>query len=261
VSLGRKTSVAHAAIDKIDSRIVFLSFFTTFLLLALVVETSAQTRTVGVGVGNKFRYSVTISWTSDDPSATPPSALVDNNDTQWIEVNVTAISGTNITGQTTQQYKNGTEIIKDIWIDVNTGPSGNTMPYVISANLAPGDSAYTSYPFNTSWIINETVPRTYLGGVRDTNHLNVTISSGTESSPINMYWDKSTGVFEEFLQEVTNKTGEYTATALLDFRIISSNLWTLPEFPTWTPTLLVLIVLTLTIIVTTRQGKLRRPFR
>jgi hypothetical protein len=237
-----------------NSRIMLLNLISTFLLLALVVAASAQTRTVGVSVGNKFRYSVTVNWSSNDPSSKPSSYLVDANNTQWLEVTITAISGTNITGQTTKHYKNGTEITMGGWVDVNTGGGENITSVIISANLAAGDSVYPSSPYN----INETVPRTYLSGVRDTNHLNTTYSSGTQSYPSNLYWDKSTGVGVEQLQEATNKTGTYTTTASLDTQIISSDVWNVPEFPTWTPTLLILIALTSAIIVIARQ---RQPAR
>ncbi len=120
-----------------NSRIVLLNLISTFLLLALVVAASAQTRTVGVIVGNKFRYSFAASWSSDDPSATPPSYLVDFNDTQWLEITITAISGTNITGQTTAHYKNGTENTGGVWVDVNTGPGNNVVSLFISAHLVP----------------------------------------------------------------------------------------------------------------------------
>jgi hypothetical protein len=208
-------------------------------------------------VGNKFRYGVTVSWSSNDPSAAPPSYLVDVNDTQWLEVTITAISGTIIAGQTTKHYKNGTEITMGGWVDVNTGDGENITSLVISANLAAGDSAYTSSPYNT-WIINETVPRTYLSGVRETNHFNTTFSSGAQSYRYDSYWDKSTGVGVEQLQEATNKTGAYTTTWSLDTQIISSDVWNVPEFPTWTPALLILIALTSAIMVIARQ---RQPAR
>jgi hypothetical protein len=241
-------------------RILLLNLISTFLLLALVMAASAQTRTVGVSVGNKFRYSATVSWSSNDPNATPPSYLVDINDTQWLEVTITTISSTHTTGQITRHYKNATETTPGGWIDADTGNGENLTAFVISANLAAGDSVYTSSPYNT-WIINETVPRTYLSGVRDTNHLNITSSSGTESYRSNFYWDKSTGASVETLQETTNQTDAYTTTWSSDFQIISSDVWTIPEFPTWPLLPLILIALTSATMVIARQRQPKRPFR
>jgi len=240
-----------------NGRIVLLNLIATFLLLALVVGASAQTRTVGVSVGNKFRYSPTVSWSSNDTSATPSSDLVDANNTLWGEVTVTGISGTNITTQITNHYKNGTEATPmGGWKDVNTG-AGNMTIFVISANLTAGDSVYTS----SSWIINETVLRTYSSVERETNHLNMTLSDGTQITGYDFYWDKSTGVLVETLQETTNQTGTYTTRSSEDLQIISSNVWTVPEFPTWTPALLILIALTSVTIVIARQRQPKRPFR
>jgi hypothetical protein len=181
------------------------------------------------------------------------------NDTEWLEMTITAISGTNITGQMTRHFKNGTEITMGGWVDVNTGDGENITSSVISANLAAGDSMYTSSPYNT-WIINETVPRTYLGGVRNTNHLDMPTSPGTLSYHTSLYWDKLTGVEVEMLQETTNQTGAYTTTWSMHFQIISSNVWIVPEFPTVTPTLLILIALTSAIVVIARQRQPKRPF-
>jgi hypothetical protein len=241
-------------------RIVLLNLISTFLLLALVAAASAQPRTVGVSVGNKFRYSGTVSWSSNDPSAKPSSSLVDINDTQWLEVTITAISGTNVTGQTTRHYRNGAETTTGGRVDVDTGDGENITAFVISADLAAGDSVYTSSPYNT-WIINETVARTYLSGLRVTNHFNTPSSPGTQSYRSNFYWDESTGVAVEILQETTNQTGLYTTAWSLDFQIISSDVWTVPEFRTWTSALLILIALTSATMVIARHRQSKRPFR
>ncbi len=243
-----------------NSRIVLLNLISTFLLLALVVAASATTRTVGVSVGNKFRYDRTASWSSNDPNATPFSSLIEYNNTQWREITFTAISGTDVTGQWTEHYKNGTEITTGAWIDVSTGISENITFILISANLTAGDSLGTYGLYNTS-IINETVSRTYLSGLRDTNHINSTSSDGTQTYRTNMYWDKSTGVLVELLQETTNQTGTYITTWSSCTQIISSDVWTVPEFPTWTPALLILISVTSATIVIVRQRQPKRPLR
>lgn len=243
-----------------NRRIVSLNLMLTFLLFALVATASAQTRTVGVSVGNNFKHSVSVSWSSNDPTATPSQDLVNENDTQWMQLNVTAISGTNITGQLTTHYRNGTETINGGSVDVNTGASENlTTSFIISANLAAGDSLYNSSQFNTV-TINETVPRTYSGSVtRDTNHLNVTSSGEGLSEQVNLYWDKSTGILVEVLIETVNQTAAYTTTSSLDAQIISSDIWTVPEFPNWTLAMLTLIALTSAIIIIARQKRLKRP--
>jgi hypothetical protein len=206
-----------------------------------------------------FAYSLTATWSSNDPTATPPSVVVDANNTQSAELSITAISRTNITGQATSLYKNGTETTEDGWVDVNTGDGASLPTFIISANLAANDSLYTAAPYNT-WIINETVPRTYSGVERDTNHLNLVGSSGGQSLTTDMYWDKSTGVLVEEMTEYTNQTGGYTTTWSVDTQITSSNIpgWTVPEFSTWASSLLILIALTSATIVIARQKQPKR---
>jgi hypothetical protein len=238
-----------------NSRIVFFTLISTFLLLGLVGAASATMRTVGVSVGNTFRYSVTVSWSSNDPSATFPSSLVDFNNTLWAEGTITSISGTTIIGNMKTHYKNGTEMTAGYWLDVNTGNNVNVNEGFISANLAPGDSEYTSSPYNTH-IINNTVTRTYLGVGRETNHLGYAYPGGSTD----LYWDKTTGVLVEVLVESNSQTFGYTTTSSLDVQIISSNVWTVPEFSTWTTALLMLIAFTSAAMVIARQRQPQRPF-
>lgn len=235
-----------------NGRIMLLNLISSFLVLALVMAASAQTRTVGVNIGNKFRYSVTARWSSTDPTATTPSYIADYNNTEWLEVSIIGFSGTNITGQNTKHYRNGTETTMDGWIDVDTGNNSNMTYLIISASLSAGDSLYT-VSFATLFI-NETVPRTYLSDVsRATNHINLTSLSKVQYLASRMYWDKLTGVLVDQFVENVYQTGAYTTSWSMEMQIISSDLWVVPEFSTWTPTLLMLIVLTSATIIIARQ--------
>jgi hypothetical protein len=235
-------------------RIGLLNLISSLLVFALVMAASAQTRTVGVNVGNKWRWNSTATWSSNDPSAKIPSYLMDVNDTQWSEFTITGISGTNITGHGTKHYWNGTETTVNGWVDVDTG-TGNLTLFLISANLTPGDSLYTSSSYAT-WFINETVPRTYMNTVvRDTNHLDLISLSENQSLDYRMYWDKSTGILVHLVVENTYESGAYTTSWSTENQIISSDLWVVPELSTWTLALLMLIVLTSGITIIARQSK------
>src|SRR5512136_2450538 len=118
-------------------KIALFNLLSLFLVFAPVVIASAQTRTVGVSIGNKWRWDSTANWSSDDPNATIPYYLADVNDTEWSEITITAISDTNVTGQGTKHYWNGTETTMDGWVDVDTG-EGNLTLFLISANLTVG---------------------------------------------------------------------------------------------------------------------------
>ena len=240
-----------------NSRIVSLSLMLTLLLFALVMTASAQTRTVGVSVGNKLKYNMSVSWTSNDPNATAPQYIIDQNNTQWMQLEVMAISTFNVTAQMTSHLNNGTEITNGGSIDVNSGSGQNFTAFIISAGLGIGDSLYNSSSFN-AMTINETINRPYPSGARATNHINVTVPSGGLSQLIDFYWDKSTGALVEGLSKTVNQTATYTTTTLVHIQIADSNVWIIPEFPTWTTPLLIIIAVTSATVIATKKRRANR---
>jgi len=246
-------------------RIVFLALVSTFLLSAMVVTSVvAQPRIVGVSVGDWFKYGeVTVNWSSNDPNATfpPPhwEMLEGMNETEWMLLTVGDVSGTNITCQAIEHYKNGTEETESGYIDIDTG-DGNMTFLAISANLDAGHTIYGSGNYST-WMINETVSRTYPGGVRETNHINMTMEYSYTLNEtqyyyynsMNFYWDRSSGILVEDYFAGINQTGEYTTTWSAHDRITESSVWVIPEFPAWTSMLLILIVLTVAVVIYKRR--------
>ena len=246
-------------------RIVFLTLISVSLLSTMVLTSVvAQPRIVGVNVGDWFEYNdVAVTWSSNDPNATfPPSGwewLKETNETEWMRLSVEQVSGTNITLQMLTHYRNGTEETSGGDVDIDTG-DGNMTFMAISADLNANDTIYSS-PDWSDYKINETISRTYPDGVRNTNHLNMTYEYSWNISETqyyyymsqNFYWDRESGIFVESHFEVTNQTGEYLTTWSSLARITDSNVWVIPEFPTWTPTLLILITLAIAIVISKRR--------
>ena len=245
---------------------VLLTLVSVFLLSAMVVTSVvAQPRIVGVSVGDWFKYGdITVNWSSNDPNATfPPPGyewMEMINETEWIKMTVENVSGTNITLPTLYHYKNGTEEASGGYVDIDTGDGENVTLNIISANLDANDTVYASGYLST-WKINETIVRTYPDGVRNTNHLNMTSEQSWTSNETeyyfyhstNFYWDKSTGIIVEESFEDINQVGELLTTWSLLIRITESNVWVVPEFPTWTSILLILIVLTIAVVIYKRR--------
>lgn len=252
-----KAEAAYTMSDEnMGKKIVLLTLFLVFLLFARVMTASATTRIVGVSVGDWFKYGdITVNWSSNDPSATFPEMYKELNKTKWVVAIVTAISGTNITGQLTTHYVNGTETTFGGWVDIDTGNGENLTIALISANLVAGDTIYTSA--DSTMMVNETIPRTYLSGVRETNHMNNTWTTsqwqGDYYFSMNFYWDRLTGVFVEMSVQSRNQTAAYTTTFSARMAITESNVWVVPEFPTWTSILVLFVVLTFTIAVYKRR--------
>ena len=246
-----------------NKKIVLLTLVSVFSLSAMVVTSSAQPRIVGVNVGDWFKYGdIAVTWSSNDPNATFPPPGYEGweelNETEWVSYSVEDISSTNITFQSTEHFKNGTERTESGYIDIDAG-GGNMTYMAISANLDVNDTVYTSVDY--TWRINETVVRTYPDGVRDTNHVNMT---GEYSWTINetecyyyyfmnFYWDKPTGIIVESSIEERNQTGDYLTTWSVSMGITDSNKWVVPEFPTWTSILILCVVITFATAICKRR--------
>lgn len=229
---------------------VLLILFSVFLLSAITAASVvAQPRIAGVYEGDWFKYGdITVSWSSSDPNATIPYYLEDLNMTEWMLLSILNVSNTNVTVQATMRYMNGTEQTTGGYVDVDTGDFENMTMWIISANLNENDTLYASGIF-TSYRINETIIKTYPDGVRETNHVNITVESNItgfyQHQSINYYWDRQVGAIVEISQNSTLQEGENVETSSLSIRITDSDVWVIPEYLTWIP-----IMLTLTIITT-----------
>jgi len=250
-----------------------------FLLSALVVASSSQERTVGITVGDWFKYgNFNVSWSSTDPNATfpPPGGeqLEEMNETEWMLVSIENISRTWIFLEIVKHFKDETEKTENGSVDIETG-SGIMFGRIISADLDVNDTIYTdpppfSPPFST-WKICETIVRTYPDGERETNHLNTTQEwnfiqykdswaiNVTGHAVIDFYWDRSTGILVEYSYNVIEHVGEYVTTTVVSYRITESNVWIVREFPSWTLitfiliTVLILVVITAAIVIYKRR--------
>jgi hypothetical protein len=69
----------------------------------------------------------------------------------------------------------------------------------------------------------------------------------------NWYWDRASGIFVEMAQEYTSQTENYTTTWSILLRITESNVWVIPEFPTYTPLLIAFAILTVSIVMIKRR--------
>jgi hypothetical protein len=208
-----------------------------FLLLLTIMAASAVTpRVPGVHSGDQFVYAPSLSWYSNDSSATVPWNFQNLNDTEWLMVTITNVQFTNVTGQMTQHYKNGTEQLGAGYVDVATGIGENLTMFVIATNLNANDSIYTT-GFYTSWIINETVPVVYSGIPRLANHFNVTatysLGNTTLNQTENIYWDRSTGVITNISIDFSNQTEPYLTTMNYGIQITASSVWVVPEYPSF----------------------------
>jgi len=201
------------------------------LMMVSLASASPQARTPGVSVGNTATYgNASFDWFSNDPSATPPADWTDLNGTAWFRGTVQGISGTNVSISALLHHNNGTESTDQGWMDVDTG-EGNMTLFLISANLNAGDPIYTSGDYS-GFTINETIPVTYPGGQRQTNHVNVTEEVSNQFANVsllmNLYWDQATGVLTQ-MSIKSNQTITYTTNYSVAMQLTGSSVWTVPE--------------------------------
>jgi len=236
-------------------KIVSLTLFSMFLLSAMVVTSVvAQPRVVGVSVGDWFKYrAITGNWSSDDPNATFP--LLEWNVTEWMLMSVEDVSGTNITFQSTYHLTNGNEVTQRGDVNIDTG-DGNVTFSTISADLNVNDTIYSSFGYSTMKI-NETIVRAYPDSTRNVNHLNTTMEFNVtgfyQYLSVNWYWDRSSGIFVEMAHEAISEAGGYTTTISVLLRITESNVWVVPEFPSYLILPLFMISTLLAVIVYRRK--------
>lgn len=216
-------------------KITRLMLCAVFLASAIVVASvTAQPRVVGVSVGEWFEYGdFDIHWSSNDPNATIPDYIEDLNQTGWMVLSILDVLNTNVTLQMVMHYQNATEDITYARIDVDTGDSENATMLIIAANLNENDPLYSSGMFS-SYRINETIMRTYPDGVRETNHLNITMEMNLtgiyQYSSMNYYWDRPTGIFVELSQNMIMQMGENITAMSMSIKITDSDVWVIPEF-------------------------------
>jgi hypothetical protein len=213
--------------------------------------------TPGVSVGSTATYgNVNFDWSSSDPSATPPAEWIGLNGTSWFRGTIENIAGTNVTISALLHYSNGTEDTEVGWVDVDTGEGNNTL-FLTSANLNVSDPIYTTGSYS-GFTINETIPMTYPGGSRPTNHVNVTMKESSElvnvSLSMNLYWDKATGVLTQ-LSMISNQTMTYTTNYSVSMQLTDSSVWVVPEFGM---PLIVLLLSSAALVALVAARRLRR---
>ena len=249
-----------------NRKIIFASVSIAMLLAIIGTSAATPVRTPGVNNGDSATYgNVSYSYYSN-PSSPPPPEWEALGKTDRFVGTVQNIAGTNVTVSSDLHYSNGTDEPQSGWVDIDTGDNVNLGFLLISANLNAGDPIYSGSTYST-YVINETVSRTYSSGARQTNHLNETMSfsyPGIASVylSMNFYWDRTTGILTE-LSIVSNQTMSYPTLNETDlsisFELTQTNRWTVPEFGGLPQILLLLSSITVVAVAQRRLRRTRKP--
>ena len=190
-----------------------------FVLLANSAEVFAQNYNPGVLAGQYVTYG---NFVGVGPG------VASFNDYDWLKLEVTAVSGKEVTLLSMGQFKNGTAIpgnnTATVW-NVETGTEDRvlrTQGPIIAANLNPGD---TIPPPNT-YTVNSTEDRVYLGIRRSVNILNVAISTPDYNSTLVYVYDRLSGMLLESTSGTTAAAQPEPVTSEYSYSIIETNIFT-----------------------------------
>jgi hypothetical protein len=234
-------------------------FISVFVMCSFVACSLALIRVPGVHYGDWFLFDVGTFFDSNDPVVPPLLGnLIELNKTEWLRIEVTSVNGTRIDFQQTIHYENGTEQTSTNYQDVEGGAYSALF---VAANLNVGDSLYSSGSYS-SWIINDTVMTLYPSGLRQTNRVNITnvlvdVPGNYCSICQRQYFDRMCGVTVEIAWEGMNQTGAYQTEYSMCAKLIGSNLWIVPEYPSLAllPLLIAATLLTAKFVVYARKRK------
>jgi hypothetical protein len=233
--------------NKIISLAIIL-LLSSSAFLAITMTASAQSVVPGVSKGETFDYSYSIIWTSTDPSATPPSDLVEYNNTQQIQFKITDVSGANINVDFVRIFKNGTQTVQSGSINVESGTV--TVPYgflIVGANLNKNQQIYPTGGHQT---ITDTITQTYASGQRETN----IVSNDAPTEKTTTYFDRIKGIATDFSYEILQTSGNDNITSTERMINTNSDSWSvIPEFPLFIVPLLLIVASSLALVVFKRR--------
>jgi hypothetical protein len=201
---------------------------------------------VGLITGNHIKYG----------NAVVSGPLGANLDFDWLEYNVSMVSGTNVTIIQTGVFKNGTAIpnngnstVFNLEKSTMNGLLIQGGP-LIPANLNQGDRIGL-----TMYNVTRTESRTYLGQSRIVNILETSSSSTNSTLRATFVYDRTSGIVLEQNIEQTDTSG----TSSMSNSVTETNIFTgetIPEFPTFIATaVLMSTIVTVAIIYRIKQTK------
>ena len=213
---------------------------------------SAQIRTAGVSEGDWFKYGLDLDWDYDLDESPEDFIFADFLEGDIITLTIQDVSGTNVTGQFTIQYENGTEKVLTGSVELVTG-EGDLRNWLISSGLIANNPLYETEIDET---INETITQTYPWGSRQTNQLlySYNFSSGEDYSALSLVfnWDQEIGILTEMSIDAEVQQNGTLIDGSASLTLIEMNHGNIPEF---SQSALILIIVIVTLIISTFKIK------
>ncbi len=213
-----------------------------FLCTAMLGSAKAQNPSRGLSEGDTFTYSRQFIWDSYDPELTlPPNVYWAGENNSIVTVRIGDISSPIVNVEETYHFQNGTERTINFAANLQTGENDNPpLRFYALTYLLQSFKLIQSQ----STAINYTDSKTYQDGSREVNVVSFLDNSDTlvnaTQYPQELTWeihyDKQTGIFVEartktFTHNPDNKNLNSTFQQIC--LITSTNVWTVPEFPSF----------------------------
>ncbi len=211
-----------------NRKLALLMSWVIVLICIIVHATVSAEISVGVKAGDWIEYNFVFT-------GTPPYSPYPT----WARIEVKSVQGTTVIITVTVKYSDGTQETDPLTEDLETGVSDL---FIIPANSNNGDTFYHKGGYG-NMTISRVEERTCAGAKRTVVYAN--------ASQIELYWDKTTGVFVEEYQWGDS----YTMTVKSD----KTNMWQAEFwFPIDPALFYVLIIVAIAIVVTVAFFIIRR---
>ena len=219
----------------------------TVILFALALPVFAVDYNPGVTVGQYIKYG---NFSGNG------QGFENFNDYGLLKLQVTSVSGKQVTLLSTGQFKNGTTLpgngTSSIW-NIETGTEDgipSTQGPIIAANLNQHDTI----PPPDTYSVNQSVSRTYLGSMRTVNILTVEISTTDYNSTLTYVYDKLSGILLESSTQTMTQSEPQPVASSYSYSIIETNIFgsipnpspSVPEFPIFTLEVIVVVLMVVT---------------
>jgi len=138
-------------------------------------------------------------------------------------ITIQEISGTNITLQSVKTYLAAQSSETNLgWVDLSTG-DGPASGYVILADLEEGDLIYPNWEGGDEglrfvYAINDTILMNDGDATIEVNHANVTTAFDNQTTTVDYYWEKATGLLIGYTECSIVEEENMTQTVYYDFR-------------------------------------------
>ncbi len=187
---------------------------------------------VGVHVGDTFTYKLSGESVLGSLDAVTPAYLSEYNDTDYYQITITAVIGSNVSFNTVWRFTNGTEITSPQVLDIASGNKSDTNGFwaIYPSNLKVSDLLRPT-GFDEQ-IVNATNEQAYGAINRQTDFWQIENQFVDSNDPtgntmqdnyIGVYFDQQTGMLVnlENIQRYNNP--QYNI--IITWALTSSNVW------------------------------------